>query len=97
MGDVITRTEFLEYMEAFEARLNNRFDEEFGAIRGSMKIQFEETHALIRLSLEGLEALRETTERGFVDVRARLDDNTDLLKSAVQHVRGRVERLERRT
>jgi hypothetical protein len=111
-GEMIQRSEFLEYMEAFEERLNARFDEKLhaldekleaglggvhaglGGLEHRMKIQFEETRGLIRLSLEGLDALRETTERGFADVRRENQDNKTLLEAALKHVRRRVESIE---
>ena len=106
---MIQRSEFLEYMEAFEERLNARFDEKLhalddklhgslhaglGGLEHRMNIQFEETRGLIRLSLEGLDALRETTERGFADVRRENQDNKTLLEAALKHVRRRVETIE---
>jgi hypothetical protein len=81
--EMMKRSEFLEYMQAFEERFTNRMD-----------VQFEETRGLIRLSLEGLEALRETTERGFADVRRENHENRTLLEEVVKHVRKRVERVE---
>lgn len=82
-AEMLTRSEFLEYMKAFEERFNSR-----------MTVQFEETRALIRLSLEGLDALRETTERGFAEIRRENHDNKTLLEAALKHVRRRVERIE---
>jgi hypothetical protein len=81
--EMIERSEFLEYMKAFEERFD-RID-----------VQFEETRGLIRLSLEGLAGLRDTTERGFGDVRRENNENRTLLEEAVKHVRRRVERVER--
>jgi hypothetical protein len=77
--EMLTRSEFLEYMKAFENRIT---------------IQFEDTQRLIRLSLEGLDALRETTERGFAEIRRENHDNKTLLEAALKHVRRRVERVE---
>ena len=84
MADEMMRTEFAKYMKAFEERLNQRMD-----------VQFDETRGLIRLSLEAVEALRESTEQGFRAVRAELGEHTSLLEDAIRHVRGRVERVER--
>lgn len=84
MADDVTRTEFTGYMKAFEERLTQRMD-----------VQFDETRSLIRLSLEAVDSLRETTARGFNEVRQQLDEQSDLLKTAVKHVRRRVETLER--
>jgi hypothetical protein len=69
---VMTRAEFVEYMEAFENRI---------------KVEFEETNGLIRLSFEAVGALRETTERGFGDMREDHKQQIELLHSAVKHVR----------
>ena len=100
MADKMTRAEFAEYMKAFEERLEERLDGRFASfeerINHSMKVQFEETRGLIRFSLEAVDALRETTERGFAEMRADHEEQTTLLKDAVKHVRQRVERLERR-
>lgn len=92
MSDVMTRAEFLDYMKEFEERINQRFD----ATNGSIRFQFEETRALIRLSLEAVQGLRETTERGFSEVRAEFGEQVSLLKDVARHLRGRVERVERR-
>jgi hypothetical protein len=45
-----------------------------GSLEHGMNIQFEETRGLIRLSLEGLDALRETTDAGspMSDTRTRI-------------------------
>ena len=137
VDDVIRRSEFVQYMEAFEERLNARvasqLDEKFnaldervhaldgkldiglgilhaevssvhgevdslhaglGSLEHRMNIQFEETRGLIRLSLEGLDALRETTERGFADVRHENQDNKTLLEAALKNVRRRAEKVE---
>lgn len=95
--EMLKRSEFLEYMTAFEERLVTAFDERlnerlgrvdgrfdgvdrrfdgidqrFDGLEGRMNMQFDETRGLIRLSLEGLDALRETTERGFAESDARI-------------------------
>jgi hypothetical protein len=88
--EMIKRSEFLEYMQAFEERSDSRF----GRLGQSMKVQFEETRSLIRLSLEGLDALRETTTRGFNDWRTENQENQTLLEAALTHVRRRVEHTE---
>jgi hypothetical protein len=78
--EMIRKSEFLEYMESFERRVN---------------IQFEETRSLVRLSLEGLEVSRETTERGFAEVQRTNRENKILLEAALTHVRRRMEKVER--
>jgi hypothetical protein len=61
------------------------FEERFNKV----DVQFEETRGLIRLSFEGLDGLRDTTERGFAGVRRENNENRTLLEEAVKHVRGR--------
>jgi hypothetical protein len=43
-----------------------------------------------------INALRETTEQGFAEMRTQRHQQTTLLQAAIEHVRCRVERLERR-
>ena len=66
--NVMTRAEFVEYMEAFENRI---------------KVRFEETNSLIRLSVEAVDALRKTTVRGFADMRGEHQQQIDLIHVAV--------------
>jgi hypothetical protein len=95
--EMMTRSEFSEYMQAFEERmamrLDERLNERVGALEQRMNVQFEDTRSLLRLSLEGLGALRESTARGFSVVRRENHENRTLLEEAVKHVR-RVERVE---
>ena len=91
MADTMTRAEFIEYMKAFEKRLDGRFE----SLEGSMKIQFEDVRKDIRLSFEAVVALRETTERGFAGMRVDHKQQIGLLETAIKHVRGRVDRRER--
>jgi hypothetical protein len=76
----LTRDEFVRYMEGFENR---------------MMMRFEELHGTVRLSFEAIEALRETTDRGFAEMRRDHKEQTDLLQAAIKHIRVRVETLER--
>jgi hypothetical protein len=92
MADEMKRSEFFEYMKAFEARLQESVER----LDQSMKVQFEATRGLIKFSLEAVAALRETTEGGFADMRAHAGEQTTLLTTVVTHVRERVERLESR-
>ncbi len=92
MANNVTRVEFAEYMTSFEARIDKRFD----SLERYMNVQFEETRSLIKLSLEGLEGLRETTERGFAEVCRENQENKTLLEAALRHVGHRVENVERR-
>ena len=82
MGEDMTRAEFTQYLKDVEDRI---------------KVQFEETRSLVRLSLERLETDRETTERGFADVRRENHQLRRLLESRLTHVSHRVERIDRRS
>lgn len=92
MADEMKRSEFVDYMKAFEGRMNARFER----LRLDLNVQFEDVRREIRFSLEAVEALRETAEQGFADMRTQHHQQTTLLQAAIEHVRGRVERLERR-
>jgi chromosome segregation ATPase len=83
-----------ERFDAVDARFDG-MDSRLDRLEHSMTVQFEETRGLIRLSLEGLDALRETTERGFAEVRRANGDHKTLLEAALKHVRRRVENVER--
>ena len=61
---------------------------------GTLRTQVEDTNRIAKLSLEGLAALRETTEKRFGEARRDHVEQTDLLKSVLVHVRKRVERVE---
>jgi hypothetical protein len=92
--EMIERSEFLEYMQVFEKRLDERFnttDRRFETLAQSMKVQFEETRGRIRFSFEAVDALRETTDRGFADMRQEHTQQTELLHIAVGHVRRRAD------
>ncbi len=78
-------------MSAFEKRLEQRFE----SVEDRMRLQFEDTRGLIRLSFEAVEALRESTDRGFAEMREQHAEQTALLHTAIKHVRRRVEILER--
>jgi hypothetical protein len=68
VDDFITRSEFFSYMEQFETRIN---------------VQFDELRGLVRLSFEAIGTLRESTERGFAEMRADYDQRFALLHNAV--------------
>lgn len=79
--------------------IDRRFDAvdtRFDTLEQSMKVQFEEVRRDLRFSLEALTALRETTDRGFEQVRADHAGQTTLLEDALRHVRRRVETVENR-
>jgi hypothetical protein len=100
MADDMTRKEFVDYMKAFEARfearMNAQFEETRRDIRMDMKVPIEDVRRDVRLSFEAVETLRDTTERGFADMRTQHHQQTTLLQAAIEHVRARVERIERR-
>ena len=59
-----------------------------------LKVLLEETHAIAKLGLEGLEGLRESTDERFAAAAKANAEQTDLLKSLVVHVRKHVDRVE---
>ena len=59
-----------------------------------VKVLLEETQAIAKLGLEGLEGLRESTDEKFAAAAKANAEKTDLLKSLVVHVRKRVEGVE---
>lgn len=92
MADNMTRAEFTEYMTAFEQRFDQRIDR----LEQKMAIEFEEVKRHIRLSLEGLDALRETTGKGFEAMQANHESQILLVHDVIRHVRRRVEAVEER-
>ena len=60
-----------------------------------MQILLEDTNAIARLGLEGLQGLRESTDDKFAEAAKVSAGQTELLKSLFVHVRKRVERVER--
>jgi hypothetical protein len=69
---------------------------EFAECMKDLKLELEETRSLIRLSLQELQTGRETTERGFADVRRESHQLRALLESRLTHVSHRVDRMDRR-
>jgi hypothetical protein len=82
MGEDMTRAEFTQQMKDFEDRI---------------KVYFEETQSLVRLSLERLDMGRETTDRSLADLRREGHQLRALLESRLTHVSHRVDRLDRRS
>jgi hypothetical protein len=72
VDDFITRSEFFSFMQQLEQRLIQRMD-----------VQFEDLRGLVRLSSEAIGTLRESTERGFAEVRADHDQRFIVLHQAV--------------
>jgi hypothetical protein len=82
MGEDLTRAELAQQMKDFEDRI---------------KVHFEETRSLVRLSLERLDMGREGMERSFADLRRESHQLRALLESRLTHVSQRVGRLDRRS
>jgi hypothetical protein len=98
---------FKESMETFKESVETRFDSidtRFDSIDTKLttvdrkvdKVQvlLEDTNAVAKLGLEGLQGLRESTDAKFAVAAKTNATQTDLLKSVLVHVRKRVERLE---
>jgi chromosome segregation ATPase len=60
-----------------------------------VQLLLEDTNAIAKLGLEGLQGLRESTDAKFAAAAKTNGEQTDLLKSVLVHVRKRVEHLER--
>jgi len=60
-----------------------------------VQVLLEDTNAIAKLGLEGLQGLRESTDAKFAAAAKTNAEQTDLLKSVLVHVRKRVEGLER--
>ena len=56
----------------------------------------EETKAIAKLGLEGVQGLRESVDEKFAAAATYHAEQTDLLKATLVHVRKRVERVEKR-
>ena len=61
-----------------------------------LQVTGEHTQELVKLSLEGLEGLRESTAAGFTTMAKDHSDQIDLHKTTLVHLRKRVQRVERR-
>jgi predicted nuclease with TOPRIM domain len=58
-------------------------------------VRLDETHAVAKLGLEGLEGLRESTDAKFEAAAKNSADQMGLLKSVLVHVRQRVDATDR--
>jgi hypothetical protein len=80
--------------------VNKRFDgvdKRFDGVDNRLdKLQMlgEQTNAIARLSLEGIEGLRESTNAKFAEAAKANSEQTELLKSLFVHVRKRVDVIE---
>ena len=82
-----------ETMRSGFAGIDKRFD---GVDNRLDKLQMlgEQTNAIARLSLEGIEGLRESTNAKFAEAAKTNSEQTELLKSLFVHVRKRVDVIE---
>ena len=60
-----------------------------------MMVRLDDTHAVAKLGLEGLQGLRESMDEKFKAAAKTSSGHTDMLQSVLIHVRKRVEVLER--
>ena len=73
-------------------------DEKFDAMDqkfDKMMVRLDDTHAVAKLGLEGLQGLRESMDDKFKAAAKTSAGHTDMLQSVLIHVRKRVEVLER--
>ena len=69
---------------------------ESGELKTRVSVGFEETHRLLKLSLEGLAGLEETSGENFDQMSAEHNQQFELLETFGVHVRKRVQKLENR-
>jgi hypothetical protein len=62
---------------------------------GQIMVRLDETHAVAKLGLEGLEGLRESMDAKFEGAAKTSADQMGLLKSVLVHVRQRVDASDR--
>ena len=62
---------------------------------GQIMVRLDETHAVAKLGLEGLQGLRESTDAKFEAAAKTSADQMGLLKSVLVHVRQRVDAPDR--
>ena len=79
--------------EKFDA-MNGKFDAMDGKV-DKMMVRLDDTHAVAKLGLEGLQGLRESMDEKFKAAAKTSAGHTDMLQSVLIHVRKRVEVLER--
>ena len=73
--------------DAMDQKLDTKFSE--------VMIRLDETNAIAKLGLEGLQGLRESMDDKFAAAAKKSAEQTDLLKSVLVHVGKRVDVLER--
>jgi hypothetical protein len=92
-------------LESLDARLQ-KTDATVETIDGLLKsthdmvtrnyVLLEDTRAVAKLGLEGVQGLQESTDEKFAAAAKANAEQTDMLKSLIVHVRKRVERVEPR-
>jgi len=76
-----------EQFGAIDKKFTNKFDE--------IMVRLDETHAVAKLGLEGLEGIRESTDAKLETAAKSSADQMGLLKSVLVHVRQRVDAPDR--
>jgi len=61
-----------------------------------IEIRLDDTHAIAKMGLEAVDALRDSTNQKFAAAEKRQKEQTELIKTVIVHVRKRVEVVERR-
>jgi hypothetical protein len=96
--------EFRSFKESVETRfdsIDTRFDSVDARLTtvdrklDKVQVMLEDTHAVAKLGLKGLQGLRESTDAKFAAASKTLGEHTGLLNSVLVHVRNRVDRIER--
>jgi hypothetical protein len=78
--------------------LDQKLDSKFGQVDtqfAKIMVRLDETHAVAKLGLEGLEGLRESMDAKFEAAAKSNADQIGLLKSVLVHVRQRVDGPDR--
>ena len=94
-----------EKFDAMDKKFTSKFDamdQKFDTLDksvtskfGQIMVRLDETHAVAKLGLEGLEGLRETMDAKFEAAAKNSADQMGLLKSVLVHVRQRVDASDR--
>jgi len=92
---------FKDSMETFKESVETRFDSIDTKLTtvdtkiDKVQLVLEDTRAIAKLGLEGLQGLRESTDAKFAAATKINGEQVGLLNSVLVHVRNRVERVER--
>ena len=103
-----TMETFKESMDTFKESVDTRFDSIDSKLTtvdtkvttldtkiDKIQVLLDDTRAVAKLGLEGLQGLRESTDAKFEAAAKAKGEQTALLNSVLVHVRNRVERVER--